>query len=464
MNQRTALTPFPSDVTRREFLKAGSIAAAALATPLATVQGTQQNTVGTARLNLAFVGVGGRGGDNLGELAKLPDVRVAALCDVDSRALADAAGKYGVAETSTYRDFRELFEKESRRIDAVVVSTPDHTHAPATMLALKAGKHVYCEKPLTRTIHEAREITKAARAAGVATQMGNQGMAFDGNRVIKELLADDALGTVREVHVWSDRPTHAGKTPLWWPQGVELPTDTRPAPAHLDWNLWLGPAPERPFHPDYGPFVWRGWWDYGNGGLGDMGIHNLAPVFDALHLDAPTTVQACSTPVFPESIPVASIVHYQFPARDGRAPVQLHWYDGGMTPARPADLDDDLPMPREDGIIFEGTKGTMLVNGWGGEMPMLLPRRRDREYPRPAPTLPRSIGHYAEWIEACRTGAKTASNFDFAGPLTEAILVGSVCIRLGGEKLQWDSANLKFVDHPQANSLVHYQYREGWSL
>jgi predicted dehydrogenase len=307
-------------------------------------------------------------------------------------------------------------------------------------------------------------VAKAAREAKVATQMGNQGMAFEGNRLINEWLADGAIGPVREVHVWSDRPTHRGKMPLWWAQGIERPTDTPAVPATMDWDLWLGPAPARPYNPAYAPFRWRGWWDFGSGGIGDMGIHNLAPVFSALKLGAPETVQASSTPVFPETVPLAAIVHYQFPARGDLPPVKLHWYDGGLLPERPAELEENRELDPEDGIIFVGDKGKMLVTGWGGEQPRLLPEARDKEYKRPPKTLPRSIGHHNEWIEACKTGSATRSNFDFAGPLTEAVLLGSVCVHNGGEKLNWDAENLKITNDPDANKLLHYDYRKGWSL
>jgi len=447
-------------INRRAFLHAGAAAASLALLPASSSAGPRK--IGPdEKLNLAFIGVGGRGGDNLHELSRLSDVNVAALCDVDANALAQAAKSHSRA--TTHRDFRVMLEKE-KAIDAVVVSTPDHTHAVATVMALKQGRHVYCEKPLTRTIFEAREVARAAREAGVATQMGNQGMAFEGNRLIKEWLADGAIGKVHEAHVWSDRPTHSGKLPLWWPQGVERPKDSPPVPPQLDWDLWLGPAPERPFHPAYCPFRWRGWWDFGSGGLGDMGIHNLAPVFDALQLGAPESVHASSTAVFPESLPLASTVHFQFPARGEWPAVTVHWYDGGITPARPPEMDDEIPLDREDGMILVGDKGKMLVGGWGGERPQLLPKSRDREYRRPAPSLPRSIGHYEEWIQACKTGSRTMSNFDFAGPLTEAVLLGTICVRLGGGKLQWDSAQLKVTNKPEANALVHYKYREGWRL
>jgi len=346
-----------------------------------------------------------------------------------------------------------------------VVATPDHIHAVASMAALKAGKHVYCEKPLTRTVHEARALAKAAASAKVATQMGNQGMEFEGNRLIKEWIWAGLIGPVREVHVWSDRPTHRGKMPLWWPQGVERPTDTPSVPSHLNWDLWLGQAPWRPYHPAYVHFKWRGWWDFGSGGLGDMGIHNLAPVFSALKLGPPVSVHASSTPVFKETVPVAATVHYQFAARGDMPAVKLHWYDGGLLPARPDELEPDRPLDPEDGIIFVGDKGKILVRGWGGETPHLIPESKHRETTFPPKTLPRSVGHHQEWILACKTGSSTESNFSsFAGPLTEAVLLGSVAIRMNGEELLWDSPSMKISNSPEAEQLLHYKYRDGWTL
>jgi predicted dehydrogenase len=356
-----------------------------------------------------------------------------------------------------------MLEKE-KGLDAVVVSTPDHTHAVAAMTALMLGKHLYCEKPLTRTVQEARALTRAAREAKVATQMGNQGMAFEGNRLIEEWLGDGAIGAVREVHVWSDRPTHRGKLPLWWPQGIERPAEQPPVPSTLDWELWLGPAPWRPYHSAYVPFRWRGWWDFGSGGLGDMGIHNLAPVFAALKLGPPTSVHASSTPVFKETVPLASIVHYEFAPRDAQPALKLHWYDGGLLPVRPDELDPERPLDPEDGILFVGERGKMLVEGWGGEKPRLLPESRNREYRRPPKILPRSIGHYEEWVKACKEDTPTRSDFSFAGPLTEAVLLGSIAIRVGGEKLRWDSERLKIPNYPEAEAYLQYPYRAGWTV
>lgn len=410
------------------------------------------------KLNLAIIGAGGRGAD---DIEGVKSQNIVALCDVDERNAASSFKRFPAAKK--YKDFRVMLEKE-KGIDAVVIATPDHTHAVAAMAAIKLGKHVYCEKPLTRTVYEARALARAAREARVATQMGNQGMAFEGNRLITEWIADGAIGPVREVHVWSDRPTHRGKMPLWWLQGIERPTDTPPIPSTLDWDLWLGPAPWRPYHPAYVPFKWRGWWDFGSGGLGDMGIHNLAPVFASLKLGPPVSVYASSTPVFKETVPLAATVHYHFAARDDMPPVKVHWYDGGLLPPRPDELDDERDLDAEDGIIFVGDKGKMLVEGWGGEHPRLIPEARNKEYNRPPKTLPRSIGHYAEWIQACKTGSPTRSNFDFAGPLTEAVLLGSIAIRLSNQKLYWDAANLKVTNSDEASALLHYKYRDGWSL
>jgi len=442
-------------LSRRQFIWAGAGIVAGLSVLPHRAFGAND------KLNVAFIGAGGRAKSNIGELTKLNDVRVAALCDVNANNLAACAKKF--PDAKTYRDFRVMLDSK-KDADAVVISTPDHIHAVAAMAAIKRGKHVYCEKPLTRTIHEARALTLAAREAKVATQMGNQGMAFEGNRLINEWLWDGAIGAVREVHAWSDRPTHRGKLPLYWPQGIERPTDTPPVPKYLDWDLWLGPAPERPYHPAYVPFKWRGWWDFGSGGLGDMGIHNLAPVFSALKLGAPLSVHGSSTAVYPETVPLACMLHYEFPARGEMPPVTLHWYDGGLLPARPEELADGLLLNPEDGVLFVGDKGKLLVEGWGGESPRLIPEKRMQGYKRPPKTLPRSVGHYREWVDACKTGSATRSNFDFAGPLTEAVLLGSVCVRNGGQKLYWDSANMKVTNVSDANKYTHYEYRKGWSL
>jgi predicted dehydrogenase len=448
----------PQSLTRRNFLRTAAAAGTGICIVPRHVLGGAGNVPPSEKLNIAGIGIGGQG---RADLEELKSQNIVALCDVDWDYAAPTFKKYPAAKR--YKDFREMLGQE-KSIDAVVVGTPDHIHAVASMTAIKHGKHVYCEKPLTRTVTEARQLAKAAAEAKVATQMGNQGMAFEGNRLIKEWIWGGVIGPVREVHVWSDRPTHRGKAPLWWPQGIERPTDTPAVPATLDWDLWLGPAPWRPYHPAYVPFKWRGWWDFGSGGLGDMGIHNLAPVFDALKLGPPVSVHASSTPVFKETVPLAALVHYEFAARGDMPALKLHWYDGGLLPERPEELEADRPLDAEDGIIFVGDKGKMLVRGWGGESPRLIPESKQRAFQFPDKTLPRSIGHHNEWVQACKQGTPTASHFGFAGPLTEAVLLGSIAIRLGAEKLLWDPVNLKVTNSAEATALLHYPYREGWSL
>jgi predicted dehydrogenase len=452
-------TPSPphASISRRRFLRESTATAATFMIVPRHVLG-QGQTPPSEKLHIAGVGIGGQGGADIGEMKSQ---NIVALCDVDWDHAAHTFKEYPNAKR--YKDFRQMLDQENG-IDAVVVGTPDHNHAIVSVAAMKHGKHVYCEKPLTRTVAEARKVAQVAQGTKLTTQMGNQGMAFEGNRLIKEWIWAGVIGPVREVHVWSDRPTHRGKMPLWWPQGVERPTDTPAVPTTLDWDLWLGPAPWRPYNPAYVPFKWRGWWDFGSGGLGDMGIHNLAPVFSALKLGAPSSVTATSTPVFKESVPLAAIVHYQFPARGDMPAVQLHWYDGGLLPERPAELEDDRTLDPEDGIIFVGETGKILVEGWGGEKPRLIPAAKHRTFTPPPKTLPRSIGHYHEFMEACKKGTPTESNFGFSGPLTEAVLLGCVAIRMGGEKLVWDSANLKIPNLPEAEEFLDYRYRQGWSL
>ncbi len=458
MNNQNSSPLSKKTLSRRAFI-GGSAAAAGLLILPRHVLGGPGYTSPNSKLNIAGIGIGGQGA---WDLEAMSSENIVALCDVDSNYAAKTFNRYPGAKR--YKDFRVMLEKE-KNIDAVMIGTPDHLHAVVSMAAINMGKHVYCEKPLTRTVFEARTVTQAARSAKIVTQMGNQGMAFEGNRLINEWIWAGAIGPVREVHVWSDRPTHRGKMPLWWAQGIERPTDTPPVPESLDWDLWLGPAPWRPYHPAYVPFHWRGWWDFGSGGLGDMGIHNLAPVFSALKLGAPDSVQASSTPLFSESIPVASTVHYQFPARGDLPPVKLHWYDGGLHPEWPDELSENSRLDPEDGIIFVGDKGKILVTGWGGENPHLVPESHYKNYSLPAKTLPRSIGHHKEWIEACKgNGPVPRSNFDFAGPLTEAVLLGALCIRNGGDKIAWDAANMTITNDPDANQYISSEYRKGWTL
>ena len=406
-------------------------------------------------LNLAGIGAGGMGGNYLENLSS---ENIVALADVDDLRAAPTYARF--PDARRYKDFRELLDKEANHIDGVVIGTPDHTHAVAALPAFALGKHVYCAKPLARTIRETRLMTEAARKAGVATQMSTQQNAHDDHRVIAEMIWDGAIGPVREVHIWDNRPI--------WPQGTPRPADTPPIPDTLDWDLWLGPAPERPYHSAYVPFAWRGWQDFGTGALGDMGCHHFDPVFRALHLTAPETVHASSTDVNEETWPHASIVHYGFPARGDMPPVRVTWYDGGLKPPRPDGLGDHEPMgvPNPGGAYFVGDKGVLMTDGTGHN-PRVLSASGDADdsaYEMPAPALPRSIGHYQEWIEACKGGPKAGAHFDYGGPVTEAVLLGNIAILSPGKTLRWDAASMRITNDKEANLLLDRSYREGWAL
>jgi hypothetical protein len=444
-------------VSRRQFV-AGTVVASSLMIVPRHVLGGRGASAPSDKLNIAAIGAAGRGSDDLEEVSS---ENIVALCDVDSKNLDEMLKKYPGAVG--YQDYRKMLEKE-KSIDAVIVATPDHNHAIASITAIRLGKHVYCEKPLTHTIYEARTLAKVAHEAKVITQMGNQGMAHDANRELQEWIWAGVIGPVREVHAWSDRPTRFGTKELWWPQALEPPKDRPPVPSSLNWDLWLGPAHYRPYHPAYVPMVWRGWWDFGTGAMGDLAIHNLAPVFTALKLTTPTCVYGSSTPVYEQSFPWASIIHYEFPARGEMPPVKVHWYDGGLLPPRPEELEDDLDLPRENGVIFVGDKGKLLLEEEGGARLRLMPKSRMKDFSPPPKSLPRSIGHHKEWIEACKGRGTTQSKFEWAGPYTEVLLLGNICIRLGGRKLYWDPVKMAVTNCQEANQFLHFEYRKGWQL
>ncbi len=408
------------------------------------------------KLNIAGVGIGGRGQGVLSVMAKTENI--VSLCDVDwNQRVTKVFGTYPKARK--HKDFRTMLDQD-KDIDGLVIATPDHTHAIISLEAMKRGKHVYTEKPLTRTIREARVLTEAARKYKVATQMGNGGQAADGPRRLREMIWDGAIGPVHEVHVWTDRPNR-GLSDTYWPQGVKRPEDTPPVPDTLDWDLFIGPAPMRPYHPSYHPFNWRGWWDFGTGALGDIGCHSLDPVFRALKLKYPDTFQAVSTLVNDETYPLGSIVTYEFPAREGMPPLKLTWYDGGLRPPVLPELEKGMKMGT-GGTIFVGEKGKILNDE-------LLPKALRDSYQRPQPYIPSSPGHEMEWINAAKGGEPAGSNFDWAGPLTETVLLGNIPLRkelreiLNGQVLRYDPVSQK-VSLPDADKFVHYEYRKGWSL
>jgi predicted dehydrogenase len=446
-------------IDRRAFVKAAAASTGFMIVPRRVLG--RGFVAPSDRLNIAGIGCGGQGGS---DLAQLETENIVALCDADWERAARTFARHPKAPR--YKDFRVMFEKQ-KDIDAVVVGTPDHFHAAAAMVAIKLGKHAFVEKPLTHDVFEARQLVKAAREAKVATQMGNQGHAMESLRLLCEWIWDGAIGPVREVHAWTPHPV--------WPQGMLRPADTPPVPATLDWDVWLGPAPYRPYHPAYLPTAWRGWQDFGTGGLGDMGCHIFDHIVSALKLGAPTTVEASSSIFVPESMnwnkpkntetyPQASMVTYKFPAREGFPPVTLTWYDGGLMPPRPEELPAGLKMGDQyGGALYVGDKGKILTGSHGANGLRLIPDEKMNAYTRPAKTLPRSIGHHAEWVAACKGGPAAGSNFDFAGPLTEIVLLGCVAIRVE-EKLQWDAVNMRFPNVPAADEFLHRPRRKGWEL
>ena len=451
MKDRKTVKKHTQKLSRRDFLGGAAVTAVFTIVPRYVLGGVG-HTPPSEKLNIAGIGVGGRGAADIREVSS---ENIVALCDVDERRAAKTFELYPKARK--YRDFRKMLEKQ-KDIDAVVIATPDHTHAVASMTAIQMGKHVYCEKPLTHSIYEARRLTEAARNAKVATQMGNQGRSHEGIRLLCEWIWDGAIGTVREVHIWTDRPKG------WWPQGVGRPKDTHPIPSTLDWDLWLGPAPERPYNRAYLPFKWRGWWDFGTGALGDMGCHLFDAPFLALKLGYPESVEAHSTEVNSETAPLASIVYYKFSVRENMPAVKLTWYDGGMMPPRPEELEEGRRVGNENGgIIIVGDKGKIMASDENVQNPRLIPEAKMQAYKRPPKTLPRSIGHHKEWIEACKGGKAAESNFDYSGPLTEVVLLGNLAIR-AGKKLYWDGANMKVTNVPEANEYIQHEYRQGWTL
>jgi len=444
------------NLSRRRFLQgAAGAAATVMILPRHVLSGPN------GKLGVACIGCGGKG--NV-DARGVGGESVVAVCDVDERRAGGTFRRYRNAKK--YKDFRAMLDEMDKQIDAVTVSTPDHTHFPAAMSAIMRGKHVFCQKPLTHNVWEARALTLAARKHKVATQMGIQGHSNEGARLLVEWVRAGAIGPVREAHYWTNRPI--------WPQGMNRPTGTPPVPSSLDWDLWLGVAPERPYHPAYLPFNWRGWWDFGCGALGDIGCHSMDAGFWALDLGMPTSVQAETSPVNEETAPKWSIVTYQFPARDNvgakdlpskveTPPVKVIWYDGNKKPPRPKDLEPNRKLDRGiGGQLLMGDKGTIMADCLCAS-PRLIPEAKMREFMpnRPPKTLPRSPGIYREWIAACKGGEPAGANFDFAGPLSEMVLMGNFAVR-SGKRIEWDGPNMRATNVPEANRYGRREPRKGW--
>ncbi len=453
-----------NSISRRSFIGKTAAAAGVFTIVPGYVMGGPGRVAPSDKMNIACVGVGGKG---TSDIEGVSSENVVAICDVDRKQM-ESFLKYADKEkkpelktlydkANKYYDFRVMLEKE-KNIDAVVVSTPDHNHAVIAMMAIKMGKHVYVQKPLTHTVYESRMLAKAAKEYNVTTQMGNQGHANEGGRLMNEWIWDGAIGDVREVHTWTNRPI--------WPQGIERPKEIPSKPPTLDWSLWLGPAPYVPYHPAYCPFKWRGWLDYGTGAVGDMGAHILDFPFWALDLKAPDTITASSSEMTEVSFPMASAVHFTFPARGNKPPVKLNWYDGGIMPERPEELEPGRRMGDwSGGVIFVGDKGKLMC-GCYGKNPRIFPESKMKEYKRPEKTIPRSPGIYEEWIEACKAGKKSTTDFSYSGPLTETMLLGNIAILLKDKftTLEWDYEKMEFTNMPEANEYLHKKYREGWTL
>jgi len=462
-------------LSRRRFVVGTAALAAANIVPRHVLGGPGQ-TPPSDQLNVAVIGTGGQGIVNIRNLLKHPDVKITAICDVaefwdnseiyyrhnggrgpamktieDHYRKQGAEGHHGCA---VYVDFRVMLEKAGKDIDAVLVATPNHVHAVASMAAIRAGKGVYCEKPLTHLVYEARRVAQAAREANVATQLGNQGHSSDDIRRAVEWIRDGAIGKVRDVHAWRGGPNRVMPT--------ERPQETPPVPEGLNWDLWLGPARERPYHPAYAPLLFHYWWDFGSGTLGNFGCHTLDTAVWALELEHPTMVEASSTQLNDQTTPTAAMYHYEFPARGERPPVDLFWYDGGLVPPRPDCLEPDRDLPRGGGSLIVGDQGAILSGIWSAS-PRIIPEQKMQQYEQPPQTIPRSQGHHRDWINACKGGPPASSNFEYGARLTEIALLGVVAFRTGAT-LHWDGPSMRATNTPKAEPFLHGHFRKGWEL
>ncbi len=468
--------------SRRTFIRQAAVAGAGFVIVPRHVLG-RGYVAPSDKLNIAGIGAGGKGESDLAEFAKSPNVNIVAMCDVDDRAAAKSRERFPKA--NYYKDFRKMLQAEKNNIDAVSISTPDHTHAVATMAAMAMGKHVYTQKPLTHDIYEARQLAEAARKYKVVTQMGNQGGSGDGVRKAKEMYDAGLIGEVVEAHAWTNRPV--------WPQGIPTPTGKHAVPKELDWDLWLGPAPYIDYNPAYVPFNWRGWWAFGTGALGDMACHIMDPIYRILPILYPDSAECSVSNVwkdmwaegnYVDSAPPSSIIHLNYPRTDVKGKIKVSWYDGGLLPQLPEELLPGEPFGNWDGgVLLVGKKGKLLLDCYGAN-PRLLPTRLMKETKMPAEKIKRvPEGHYIQWVNACIAGygkGVTSSSFEYAGPFTESILMGNLAIRswmmlnpkrkgwedkyVGRKKLLWDAKNMKVTNFDEANEFVKRTYREGWSL
>jgi predicted dehydrogenase len=450
------MTQSRTTLTRRQFIKkAGATVALFSIVPRDVIAGSGQ-TPPSERLNIAGIGVGGMGAGDIGAVA--PNNNIVALCDVDTKQAAATLKKF--PDAKQYRDFRKMFDEMEKNIDAVVVATPDHTHAVAAMAAIKRGKHVYCEKPLAHSVYEVRQLMKAAKEKKVVTQLGNQGHSFDTIRQFCEWIWDGAIGKVHTIH--------AGCAAV--NSGIdELPKlkEQHPVPPTLDWDLWLGPALDRPYHPVYLPGRWRGWVPFGNGTVGDWTCHVVDPVFWALDLGAPSTIQAEVKNYDPktegDAFPKGEIITFDFPAKGTRGPIKMYWYTGTEKIPRPPELEQDKKAV-DTGAVVIGDKGTIMYGSHGAGAVRIIPDAKMKEYKRPTPSIPRVKNHQQDWLQAIRSGTKAGSDFAYGGPLTEIAMLGVIALKLPGTKLEWDAKKARFKSNREANQFINPPYRKGWKL
>ncbi|MGC8828701.1 MAG: Gfo/Idh/MocA family protein [Verrucomicrobiia bacterium] len=441
--------------SRRSFLKKAGAVTTFVFAASTTVLHKAGAQAPSAKLKLAFIGVGGRGGDNLNGLSS---ENVVALCDVDAQRSEAARKKFPGARF--YKDWRKMFDEMEKSIDAVVVSTPDHTHAVAAMAAIKRGKHVYCEKPLAHSIGEVRALMEAAKKYNIVSQLGNQGHSFDTIRTFREWIQDGAIGNVHTIHAF------AGARYSRLDQ-LDILKQEFPIPEWLDWDLWLGPAPYRPYNPAYLPGKWRGWSAFGTGMIGDWVCHVVDPSFWTLELGSPVWIQAEAKNYDPkkhfETFPYGSRITFEFPATNIRGPIKLIWYDGVEKPPKPAELEPEDRLP-DTGAVVIGDKGTIVHGSHGAGGVRLIPDSKMQAYKKPPRTLPRVKNHYADWLDAIRNNKKAGSDFSYGGQLTELALLGIIAIRFLGEKLFWDGKNARFTNNTEANKFIQPQFRNGWNL
>ena len=448
-----------ADVSRRRFLKRSALWAGSAATVSVLprrVLGGSGHTAPSEKLGIAGIGIGGMGKNNL---KQLESEEIVALCDVDPDYAKKVRERYPKAPF--YTDYREMLENEEG-IDAVMIATPDHTHAVIAMAAMREGKHVYCQKPLTHDVYESRELARVARETGVTTQMGIQGHSMEGIRLISEWIEAGLLGEIHEVDAWCSLSYYPWGHASWSSEWSERPTETLKVPEGLDWDLWIGPAPMRPYHRAYHPRTWRCWWDFGCGMMGDRGAHTLDPIYTALKLSAPTSIDATSCGNTPEVHPLSAVVTFQFPERKGFPPLKLTWYEG-TRPPRPEALEDGRTLPAEGGAVFKGTEGSLVCGVYGGS-PRIVPESAMKAVKLPEKTLPRVEGsHEQDWVRACKEGGKAGADFSYGGALTEVCLLGNVAKRVD-TRIVWDQKNVEVTNLPEANAFIRIPYREGWTL